>query len=72
MFDIAKKYRIPLVIAINKIDRKGADPEQIMIDLHNMGVNTKQLGGNIPCIPISAKEKTNLDLLSEELLNVSK
>ena len=42
-----------------------------MIDLHNMGINPKQLGGDVPCVPISAKDKSNLDELEKEILAVA-
>jgi len=49
-----------MVVAINKMDRQGADPEKIMFDLTSLGVNPELLGGDVPCITISATEKSNL------------
>lgn len=55
--------RIPLIVAINKIDREDADVESVMFDLENHGILTEDLGGNVSCVPISAKEKVNINLL---------
>ena len=66
---IAQKTEVPILVAINKIDVKGANPEEIEAQLYEkagLGIDVK--GGNVPVIHISAKEKTNLDLLEELIL----
>ena len=66
---IAQKTEVPLIVAINKIDLKGANPEEIesqLYEIAGLGIDVK--GGNIPVIHISAKEKMNLDLLEELIL----
>lgn len=55
--------RIPLIIAINKIDREEADVDAVLLDLENAGVIVEDLGGKVCCVPISAKENVNLNLL---------
>lgn len=53
--------RIPIIVAINKIDRPAADVESVLLDLSSHNLIPEQLGGDVICVPISAKEKTNLD-----------
>ena len=43
-----------------------------MIDLQKVGINPKKLGGDVPCVPISAKDKSNLEELQQEILEVAK
>ena len=52
---------IPLIVAINKIDRQDADVDSVMIDLSTHDLVPQALGGDVLCVPISAKEGTNLD-----------
>ena len=51
---------IPLIVAINKIDRPEADVEAVMLDLAQHDLVPEDLGGDVICIPCSAKEKVNL------------
>ena len=51
------------MVAINKIDRPEADVENVLFDLENNGVAPEDLGGSVCCVPISAKEKVNINLL---------
>jgi translation initiation factor IF-2 len=48
-------------VAINKIDRPAADIETVLLDLASHNLIPKELGGDITCVPISAKEGTNMD-----------
>jgi translation initiation factor IF-2 len=50
-------------VAINKIDREAADIDSVILDLSTYNLIGQELGGDVMCIPISAKEKTNLDKL---------
>jgi translation initiation factor IF-2 len=63
--------KVPVIVAINKIDRDAADVEAVLLDLCSHNLIPEQLGGEIPCIPISAKERINLDLLEEKIIDVS-
>jgi translation initiation factor IF-2 len=58
----------PMIVAINKIDRISGEPTSIMNQLLQHDVVVEQLGGEIMAIPISAKNKTNLDKLEEAIL----
>ena len=60
---MVKDLRIPLIVAINKIDREEADVEGVMFDLESQGVVVQDLGGDVCCVPISAKEEVNINLL---------
>jgi translation initiation factor IF-2 len=64
----AKAAEVPIVVAINKIDRRDADPKRVCNELLSHEVVVESLGGDVLCIEVSAKEKTNLDKLVEALL----
>jgi len=63
VIELTKQMHIPLIVAINKIDRAEADADAVMLDLSTHDLVPEQLGGDIICVPISAKEGTNLDIL---------
>lgn len=67
VIELARKMHVPFIVAINKIDRAEADVESVFYDLQNQGVVPEQLGGNVICVPISAKERVNLNLLKEKI-----
>lgn len=64
----AKAAEVPIIIAINKIDLPGADPAKIRQDLLQYEVIVEDLGGDVQCVEVSAKAKTNLDILEETIL----
>ena len=68
---LAKSMSIPVVVAINKIDRAGADIEQVKRDLLERGVVSEEQGGEVPCVPISAKEHWNIEVLEQRILDVA-
>jgi translation initiation factor IF-2 len=45
---LIKKYGLPVVVAINKTDRDNSDPETVMLDLADHGIDVEQLGGDSP------------------------
>lgn len=67
----AKNANIPIVVAINKIDKPEADPERVKKELADQGVLPEEWGGDTICVPISAKYKKNLDQLLESILLVA-
>lgn len=71
MIEIARSLRIPVIVAMNKIDRPAADVESVLLDLSSHNLIPEQLGGDVICVPISAKERTNLDLLEEKIIEVA-
>ncbi len=62
---------IPMVIAINKIDKPEANPDMVKKSLAEINIQVESWGGDIPDVEISAKEKTNLDDLLEVVLLVA-
>ena len=65
----ARQAGVPLLVAVNKIDLPTADVNRVMADLAGYEVLTEDLGGDVLCSQISAKEGTNLDdLLSKVML----
>ena len=64
----AKAAKVPMIVAINKIDLPEANPEKVRMDLLQQGLVVEKLGGDIMDVEISAKKKLNLDKLEELLL----
>lgn len=62
---------IPYIVAINKIDKAGADVERVKLNLVENGIYLEGLGGDIPFVPISAKAGTNVDELLENILLIN-
>jgi translation initiation factor IF-2 len=61
----AKAARVPIIVAINKIDKPGAKPERVRTELLQHEVQVESLGGEVVDVEVSAKNKTNLDKLLE-------
>jgi len=64
----AQAAGVPIVIAINKIDKPGANPNKIREDLSQMNILVEEWGGKVQCQEISAKKGTNVDVLLEKVL----
>jgi translation initiation factor IF-2 len=64
----AKAAGVPMIIAINKMDKAGADPSRVRTELLQDEVQVEQLGGDVQSIEVSATKKTNLDKLEEAIL----
>ncbi len=69
--DHARAAGVPILVAINKIDRDNADPERVKKQLADAGLLIEEWGGDVVCVPISAKEKTGISELLENLLVVA-
>ena len=69
--DHAKAAKVPIIVAINKIDKPDAQPERIKQQLADRGLLAEDWGGDTVMVPVSAKAKTNLDLLLEMILLVA-
>src|SRR3954453_11742099 len=61
----AKAARVPIIVAINKIDKPDAKPERVRTELLQYEVQVESLGGEVVDVEVSAKNKTNLDKLLE-------
>lgn len=64
----AKVANVPIVVAINKCDKSGADPERVRIQLGSEGLLLEDMGGDVQVVEISALSKLGLDKLEEALL----
>ncbi|HXP86892.1 MAG TPA: translation initiation factor IF-2 [Bryobacteraceae bacterium] len=69
--DHAKAAGVPIVVAINKIDKPDAQPDRIKQQLADRGLLAEDWGGDVVMVPVSARAKTNLDLLLEMILLVA-
>jgi translation initiation factor IF-2 len=61
----AKAARVPIIVAINKIDKPDAKPERVRTELLQHEVQVESFGGEVVDVEVSAKNKTNLDKLLE-------
>ncbi len=69
--DHAKAAGVPIIVAINKMDKPGADPERVKNELIAHDVICEEFGGDVIAVEISAKKKTNIDGLLESILLVA-
>jgi translation initiation factor IF-2 len=69
--DHAKAANVPILVAINKIDKPDAQPDRVKQQLSDRGLLAEDWGGDVVMVPVSAKAKTNLDLLLEMILLVA-
>ncbi|KAM3684387.1 hypothetical protein ACB098_11G042000 [Castanea mollissima] len=67
----AKAAGVPIVIAINKIDKDGANPERVMQELSTIGLMPEDWGGDTPMVQISALKGENIDDLMETVMLVA-
>ena len=64
----AKAANVPIVVAVNKIDKPGADPDKVTQQLTEYGLVSEDWGGDTIVVPVSAKKNINLDTLLEMVL----
>jgi len=64
----AKAAGVPIIVAVNKIDLPEANPMKVKQDLLQHELVVEDMGGDIQCVEISAKQKTNLDKLVESIM----
>ena len=69
--DHAKSADVPIIVAINKIDKPGADPSRVKTELMAHEIVAEEFGGENIMVEISAKKKINIDGLLEAILLVS-
>ncbi len=63
----ARAAEVPIIVAINKVDRPEADPTRIKNELLNHEIVPEEMGGEVQCIEVSAIEKTGLEDLTEAI-----
>lgn len=66
-----KKAGIPMIVVINKMDMGTADPEKIKRELSKIDIFVESMGGTVPSVKVSAKEKTGIKELLEMILLVA-
>ena len=64
----AKAAKVPIIVAINKIDKQGADPQRVRTELLQHEVFVESMGGDVLDVEVSAAKGTNLDKLIETIL----
>ena len=64
----AKAAKVPIIVAVNKMDKPGANPQRVHQELLQHELVVEDLGGDVLCVNVSAKEGTNLDKLEEAIL----
>ena len=69
--DHAKAAGVPIIVAINKIDKPGANVDRIMTELVECELTPESWGGDTICVPISAKSGENVDKLLDAILLVA-
>ncbi len=69
--DHAKAANVPVIVAINKMDKPGADPDRVKTELMSHDIIAEEYGGSNICVEISAKKKNNIDGLLEAIILVS-
>ncbi len=67
----AKAAKVPIIVAINKIDSNGADANKVKNELLKYDVLLESLGGDVPSVEVSALKKTNLETLIENIIVLS-
>jgi translation initiation factor IF-2 len=69
--DHARAAGVPILVAINKIDKPNANPERVKKELSDLGLTPEAWGGSTVMVEVSAKKKEGLDLLLEMILLVT-
>ena len=67
----AKAAKVPIIIALNKMDKPDANPDRVKTELTEAGVVVEEYGGETPLVPVSAKSRMGLDDLVEMVLLVA-
>ena len=67
----AKAAGVEIIVAINKMDKEGANPDRVLQQLTEHELVPEEWGGNVICVPVSAKTKMGIDKLLETILLVA-
>ena len=65
--DHAKAARVPIIVAVNKIDKEGAQPERVRTEMTQHGLQPSEWGGEIEFVDVSAKTREGLDSLLDTI-----
>jgi translation initiation factor IF-2 len=66
--DHAKEAEVPILVAVNKIDKQGADPTRVRTEMTNLGLQPVEWGGETDFVDVSAKTKVGLDDLLDTII----
>jgi translation initiation factor IF-2 len=66
--DHAKAAEVPMLVAVNKIDKEGAQPDRVRTEMTNLGLQPEEWGGDTMFVDVSAKTHQNLEELLESIL----
>ncbi len=69
--DHARAAGVPIIVAINKIDKPGANPDRVKQQLAEAGLVVEEWGGDVIAVPVSAKEKRGIPQLLENIMLVA-
>ena len=67
----AKAAGVPIIVAVNKMDKPGASPDRVLQQLTEYELVPEEWGGDVICVPVSAKTRMNIDKLLESVLLVA-
>jgi translation initiation factor IF-2 len=67
----ARAAKVPIIIALNKIDKPDANPDRVKTELSEANVIVEEYGGDTPLVPVSARARTGIDELIEMILLVA-
>lgn len=67
----ARAAQVPIIVAMNKIDKANSNPDRVKQGLADIGLVVEDWGGDIICVPLSAKENRGIDELLENILLVT-
>src|SRR5579871_1421155 len=69
--DHARAAKVPIIVALNKMDKVGANPDHVKSQLADAGVVIEEYGGDVVCVPVSARQNTGIDELLDMILLVA-
>jgi translation initiation factor IF-2 len=69
--DHARAARVPIIVALNKMDKANVRPERVKQQLADVGLQIEEWGGETICVPVSAKQKTGIDDLLDNIAAVA-
>ncbi len=69
--DHALAANVPIIVAVNKIDKPNANPDKIMTEMAELSITPEEWGGNVPFVRISAKTGEGVDALIENILAIA-
>ena len=69
--DHAKAANVPIIIALNKIDKANANPDRVKQQLAEIGIFIEEYGGETVCVPVSARKSIGIDELLEYILLIA-